>query len=219
MVEWIPFFSMKWIGEKDMNVTGAQAIQGTYNVYDRQGSKSATQSSGKTSQTDSVSISEEGRTVAQSFQGGVSTDAEAGVKSILAHGGHARVVDVGNGKAVQLLDAEGNQLPIEEYGAFPAEYSSLLPHASHYFEDGKIDQGRASAFGSLSQEERHSYMEYLSVLGREIGDERNIRGVKTHAEYNKMTDEMKDDMYQAVLGRLSNDPRANELMELFKINI
>jgi len=45
-----------------MNVTGTQSTQTTYNAYDRQSSKAATQSSsGKTSQTDSVSISEEAK--------------------------------------------------------------------------------------------------------------------------------------------------------------
>ena len=43
-----------------MNVTGAQSIQSTYNVYDRQSSKPATQlSSRKPDQTDSVTFSNE----------------------------------------------------------------------------------------------------------------------------------------------------------------
>ena len=45
-----------------MNVAGTQSTQTTYNAYDRQSSKAATQlSSGKPAQTDSVSISKEGR--------------------------------------------------------------------------------------------------------------------------------------------------------------
>ncbi len=203
-----------------MNVTGTQSAQSLYGVYERPRSGSAVQAaSGKKSQTDQVSISEAGRAAAQDVHVEVSTDAAAGVKSILAHGGYAKIVDVGNGKAVQLVDAEGNQLPIEEYSAFPAEYSSLLPQASFYFEEGKIDQSRASRFASLSQKERHNYMEYLSILGREIREEHHSRGITTHAEYNKMTDEMKNDLYQSVVGRLSNDSRAEELMELFEINI
>ncbi|WP_321531055.1 hypothetical protein [uncultured Desulfuromonas sp.] len=203
-----------------MNVAGAQSVQTAYDMYDRQSPKAATQEPvGNTFQTDRVNISDEGRAAAQGFNIRFSTDAEAGVKSILAQGGYARIVDVGNGKAVQLLDAEGNQLPIEDYAAFSAEYSSLLPQASFYFENGKIDQRRASDFSSLSQEEHHSYMEYLSTLGREISEEHNSRGIISHSEYNKMTDEMKDNIYQAVFDRLSSDPRAKELMELFNKNI
>ena len=231
-------FSMKWIGGKYMNVTGAQSIQSTYHVYDRQSSKSATQSSGKTSQTDSVSISEEAKSKAENAQTGQNLPEKA------------TLTFLENGLAT-LIDPSGNTLPIDKYKLIDGEYTledssvndqngldsisrnffDLMPRIS--IKPMQLDGGRTGF--KISEEDQNAVKEYTSLLSEIFRDVKNDTGITSNedlqnqissqnwinsSEYElKQSLDLRNEIYQRIGDRLSADPRGKELMAQFHVQL
>jgi len=258
-------FSMKWIGGIGMNVAGTPSTQTAYNAYDRQGLNSTGPSiTTNAAKVDSVSISEEGRVAAEETQvvSKTKTTEQAtvnnkrspsiackttfsavneAVERIKDDGGNARALEVPGGDWVlELLDSEGNPLPLEAYAMPPWQrdyYPAAMAMDGNHLEEYFDFMHEALSDDYLSNEEHiraREYMEpmrkadqfykefqneireYSEILHNYLSEALKKNEISPGEQYYNdiiQNKESSERVHQDFRANLLNDPRAVELME------
>ncbi len=183
-----------------MSVSGVQSAQIVYGNGSTQKSNPVIDATtSRKSNTDSVSISDAARVMAQ--------------KDAVEQSPQT------NNEPYQLWIDDGSYS--KELIYIPEEFKDLYPYALDPTKLGmKLDVDRSAAYGKLSSAEREDLSEYISTVSEHYRDERDARGIQSNHEFQTLTknnEQLRNEIHQGIRERMFSDPRTVELMEEFGI--